>query len=57
MGPHETLALVREKYIEEQEGITTGDKAEEYRQACEDYPAMMAVAHHLWAREVAKNMP
>jgi len=57
MGPQEALLLVREKYLEEAQEITTGDKAEEYKRACEEYPAMMTIAHHLWAREVAKNLP
>ncbi len=49
--------LVRAKYMEEEKGITTGDKTDEYKRACEDYPVMMRTAHYLWARELAKNLP
>ena len=57
MNAQQALMLVREKYLEEQKGITTGLKADEYKRACEEYPAMMTTAHHLWAMELAKNMP
>jgi len=57
MNAREALALVRDKYLEEQQGTMTGPKAEKYRQACEKYPAMMTTAHHLWAIELAKNTP
>jgi hypothetical protein len=57
MNPQEALMLVREKYLEEQQGITSGPKVDEYKHACEEYPAMMTTAHHLWAMEIAKGLP
>ena len=57
MNLNQALILVREKYLEEQKGVTTGQKAEEYRHATEEYPATMTVAHHLWARELTKGLP
>lgn len=57
MNIQEALMLVREKYLEEEKGITTGEKADQYKRACGDYPAIMTTAHHLWARELAKNLP
>jgi len=57
MNLQEALLLVREKFLEEKNGQTNGPKAGEYRTACEDYPAMMTTAHHLWAREMSKNPP
>ncbi|MFX0202198.1 MAG: hypothetical protein ACFFCW_39305 [Candidatus Hodarchaeota archaeon] len=57
MNIREALMLVREKYLEEEKGITNGGKADQYKRACEDYPAMMTTAHHLWAGELAKNLP
>jgi hypothetical protein len=57
MNIREALMLVREKYLEEQKGIKTGSTADQYRLACEEYPAMMTTAHHLWAIELAEKMP
>ena len=56
MNAQEALMLVREKYLEEQKGITTGGTTEKYKRACQDYPALMTTAHYLWARELSKNM-
>ena len=57
MNPQQALALVRAKFAEEQKGITTGKVAEQYRQACDAYPAQMTTAHHVWAREIIKGLP
>ena len=57
MNQREALMLVREKYLEEQEGVTSSPKGDAYRRACKEYPAMMKVAHYLWARELTKNLP
>jgi hypothetical protein len=57
MNQRDALMLVREKYIEEQQGISSGKTTEEYKRACEQYPATMATVHYLWARELAKNLP
>ena len=46
MNAHEALMLVRKKFLEEQRGITTGETADQYRRACEGYPAVMTTAHH-----------
>ena len=57
MNGRDALMLVREKYLEEEKGITTGKKADEYMRACEQYPAQMTTAHYIWARELTKNLP
>ncbi len=45
-----------EKYLEEQWGITTVAKADEYKRALEEYPATMTTAHHIWAGQIAKDL-
>jgi hypothetical protein len=57
MNARQALMLVRDKYLDEQKGITTGPKVDQYRQACEKYPAWMTTAHYLWAFEIAKSVP
>lgn len=57
MTIQEALLLVRQKCTEEQMGATAGSVEEKYRQACKEYPATMNVAHHLFARELAKTLP
>ncbi len=57
MNLKQALMLVREKYLEEQKGVATGAKADQYERACEEYPAMMTTAHYLWATECAKDLP
>jgi len=57
MDPQKALLLVREKYIEETKGITTGKTTEEYQKACKEYPALMTTAHYIWGREMTKNLP
>jgi len=57
MGLHDALTLVRTKYLEEQKGVTSSPTADRYRQAIQDFPATLAVAHQLWARELAKGLP
>ena len=49
----QALELVRKKLIEEQKGIIDGKNTERYKRACEDYPAIMFIAHHLWAMELS----
>ena len=56
MNAQEALMLVREKYLEELKSITTGDNADKYKRACQEYPALMTMSHHLWARELSKNI-
>jgi hypothetical protein len=57
MNPQQALTLVRNKFLEEQKGTTTGTVAEQYRRACDEYPAQMTTAHHIWAREISKGLP
>ena len=57
MTGHEAFLLVREKYLEEERGIAVSKKSEEYRVACETFPAVMTIAHYLWARELTKDLP
>jgi hypothetical protein len=46
------LLLVRDKYLEEQEGITTSTTADRYNEACRKFPATMRTVHYIWAREL-----
>jgi hypothetical protein len=57
MTLQQALTLVRSKFLEEQQGTTTGKTADQYRAACESHPAVMTTAHHLWAREMMKGLP
>lgn len=55
MNLQQALALVKQKYAEETQGESDGPVAGDYREACELFPAVMTVAHQLWAKEVAKG--
>lgn len=55
MTLQEALLLVRDKYLEEQNGVAESSTADRYKQACEKFPATMTVAHHYWAKEVIKS--
>jgi hypothetical protein len=55
MTIHQALALVRDKYLDEGRGVTSGLTADRYRRACQDYPAMMISAHYHWASEVSRT--
>ena len=57
MNPQEALLLVRKKFLEEQKDVTSGPTADQYKQACQEFPAVMTTAHYLWAREFAKGLP
>lgn len=57
LNPQEALLLVRKKFLEEQRDVTSGPTADQYKQACQEFPAVMTTAHHLWAREFAKGLP
>lgn len=57
MDLQQALSLVREKYQEEQKGIITGEKAEQYDQVFEEYPVTMTIAQYILAIELSKNMP
>ena len=56
MNTQEALVLVRDKYLEEQRGVVTGEIAKRYNQATQQYPATMMIAHQLFALEMAKTM-
>ena len=56
MDIRKALELVIEKYNDEQKGITTGKNAEQYKEFCKEYPLMMSIAHHIWTREITKNL-
>ena len=51
----QALELVRKKCLEEHKGIISGENSDKYKRACVDYPALMIIAHHLWAHELAGN--
>lgn len=55
MNLHQAIGLVRAKYLEEERNITTGNIADKYERALEDYPVVMTTAHQLWATELAKS--
>lgn len=57
MDARQALLLVREKWLEEQQGTLDGSIADRYRDACIRFPALMTVAHHMWARELWKDLP
>ena len=57
MNGREALLLVREKYHEEEKGITTDELANKYKDACNQYPALMTTAHYIWDRELSKKLP
>jgi hypothetical protein len=53
----EALRLVKDKYFDEEKGTTTGEIADKYRNACSQYPVLMATAQHIWANELSKDLP
>ena len=57
MKAQKALLLVREKYIQELEDVTTGTTADKYNEARKKYPALMKTAHYLWARTLSKDLP
>ena len=57
MDARQALLLVREKWLEEQQGTIEGVTADRYHEACARFPALMTIAHHLWARELWKDLP
>jgi hypothetical protein len=46
--------LVYAKFQEESSGNPAGPKADAYKKACQEYPAVMAVAHYAVAGELTK---
>jgi hypothetical protein len=50
------ILLVRDKYLQEQEGITTGTTTDLYNEACRKFPATMKTAHYIWARELYSTL-
>jgi hypothetical protein len=55
MTLQQAFTLVRDKYTDEERGITSGIAVERYRRACQEYPAMMITAHYQWANEVGRT--
>jgi hypothetical protein len=49
------IYLVRQKHLEERDGRTAGPITDKYQQALANYPATMAIAHHLFALEAHKT--
>lgn len=49
MNQQQALMLVRAKWMDETKGKIDGPNAENYQNACREFPAMMAVAHIMWA--------
>ncbi len=52
----DALRLVKDKYVEEEKGVTTGKLANKYKDACNQYPVLMATAQHIWAKELSKDL-
>lgn len=55
MTKQQALILVRRKFLEEQQGLSSGPLSDEYRSAWNQFPAVMTIAHHLLAFEVMKT--
>ena len=53
----EALLLVKDKYFDEEKGTTTGEVADKYKDAINQYPVLMATAQHIWAMELSKDLP
>ena len=51
----EALALLRERYVEEVDGVITGAKATQYQEACKKFPIVMTIAHQRFVQEKAKE--
>jgi hypothetical protein len=45
------------EYLEETNGQKDGASKSQYKAACDDYPALMNIAHQMWARELFKGLP
>lgn len=50
----EAFQLVYAKFQEESRGNPAGPKAAAYKQACQEYPAVMAIAHYAVAKDLTK---
>lgn len=50
----EAFKLVHAKFLEETSGNPTGPRADAYKRACQEYPAVMAIAHYAVAKELTK---
>lgn len=55
MQLNEALTLVQQQFIAEAQGQGTGELRPPYDAALEKCPAMMAVAHHVWADELIRQ--
>jgi hypothetical protein len=55
MKIHEAILLLRNKFLEEQRGVSESLLASQYQSALKEFPAVMAVAHHIFAGEVTKT--
>ena len=49
------LALIRAKYSDEIHDVNNSVTTEKYKEACENYPALMNIAHQIVARELFKE--
>jgi len=56
MNLRDAVLLVRDTIKEELNKDSDGRQQKLYRQALDLYPATMAVAHCLWAKELSKGM-
>lgn len=52
MNIKKALILVRDKYLDEQKGISNSDISKKYQTACAKYPATMKLAHIIFALEI-----
>jgi len=55
MTLQQAIQLIRQKYLEEQQGEIGGPTAEKYREAREQFPVTMATAQAVWNKEAAKT--
>ena len=56
MERNQAVRIIRAKYFDEMERTSDQATIDEYKRACEQYPALMATAHYLWAMRVAEEL-
>jgi hypothetical protein len=55
MDAQQALVLVRKKYLEETKGVSEGELANKYREACQKFPVLMSTALYIWSQGFAKK--
>ena len=55
MQLNEALSIVQQQFIAEAQDQEPEGVRDQYHAAQEKYPAMMTVAHHVWAQELIRQ--